>query len=654
VISKRVHRDQKTSSFDRLGRYVLEAKHEADAILWTRTAEYVVDLKSDSERDKVLYYRILNCESDVPAIAIAEVLATQAENTRTKIDKTYHCVISFPEGEHPTRVQLEDIEDQLCEALGFGEYQRISAVHQDTDNIHLHIAINKIHPKTFKAFEPYYDYSIRDKVCREMELRHSLLVDNGISKDVKQVSGEHVNPHTGHQTLLGWIEENIKKDLLLAAKQATSWQELHDVFSGYGLVIKPRGAGLTIRTQDGKEGTKASSVDNALSFKSLTDRLGVYQAYEIAKEKHDLPQVVYKKSFSKNNLLANALYDSYQFEKQAVKQEKAQLRARSIDEHAVFRDELRHWYALERTKIKQANLKPSERREASLTLRAFRQAALNDQKKTESFQQKTIATQYRTLIWEQFLRSKAENGDTNALSVLRQRKKTQERFKHELLTAEHLDLAKQVVYSHLKPVARKNGDLIYYVKDGGSVIDEKQFVCVTRQSVGASFLALSIASERFENQPLDVQGSDEFKKEVVHLAAQYNLKVIFKNPVLELDRVRLSENKNQRNASDSKLNHALQAFVTKRNLMRERMNNLKVHRVWTEHETGSFIYQGRRTLADDSQAVLLETPDAMVVKLVASESECQGLKVGQTVYLESLPWQQSFSQHPGQAQGWSH
>ncbi len=57
-------------------------------------------------------------------------------------------MVSFREGERPTREQLADIEDRLCGALGFAEHQRVSAVHQNTDNWHMHIAINKVHPRT--------------------------------------------------------------------------------------------------------------------------------------------------------------------------------------------------------------------------------------------------------------------------------------------------------------------------------------------------------------------------------------------------------------------------------------------------------------------------------------------------------------------------
>ncbi len=38
--------------------------------------------------------------------------------------------------------------------MGYADHQRVSAVHYDTDNVHIHIAINKIHPQIPTTFIP--------------------------------------------------------------------------------------------------------------------------------------------------------------------------------------------------------------------------------------------------------------------------------------------------------------------------------------------------------------------------------------------------------------------------------------------------------------------------------------------------------------------
>jgi len=77
--------------------------------------EYMLDTQNKNER--VESVRITNCLSDTPQWAIQEVMATQAKNTRAKTDKTYHMIISFPEGETPSKEVLNAIEDRICDGI---------------------------------------------------------------------------------------------------------------------------------------------------------------------------------------------------------------------------------------------------------------------------------------------------------------------------------------------------------------------------------------------------------------------------------------------------------------------------------------------------------------------------------------------------------
>jgi Relaxase/Mobilisation nuclease domain len=175
-----IERDKKKSgkapksSYKRLAHYIVAAKSEQDEILWQRTAEYIMAMRETTDGEKVLWTRLTNCDAEIPLLAIAEIEATQAQNTRSKADKTYHMVVSFRENENPTRAQIEAIEDAICEGLGFVGHQRISAVHQDTDNLHLHIAVNKVHPQRLTVHEPYYPYLKIDSLCKQLEREHGL------------------------------------------------------------------------------------------------------------------------------------------------------------------------------------------------------------------------------------------------------------------------------------------------------------------------------------------------------------------------------------------------------------------------------------------------------------------------------------------------
>ena len=48
--------------------------------------------------------------------------------------------------------------ENLVDTLGFSEHQYIAARHNDKDHEHVHVAINKIHPETFRIHSPAWDH----------------------------------------------------------------------------------------------------------------------------------------------------------------------------------------------------------------------------------------------------------------------------------------------------------------------------------------------------------------------------------------------------------------------------------------------------------------------------------------------------------------
>jgi Relaxase/Mobilisation nuclease domain/Large polyvalent protein-associated domain 7 len=534
MIPKVVEREKsEVSDFSMLGRYILDAKSNEAAVLWTRTAEYIMDTEGDGE--KLAWYRITHCESDVPAMAIAEILVTQSENTRTRSDKTYHLVISFREGESPTREQLEDIEDTICAGLGLGEHQRISAVHQNTENLHLHIAINKIHPRNFRIIEPYYPYLKLDRLCQELEIKHGLEQDNRIGQGQGKGKASEMEAHTGEQSLLSWIQEHLGESLKHIQETGQSWQDVHALLAEHDLVMKPRGAGLVIVTADGKQGVKASAVDRGLSFKSLTDRFGEYQPPPQAKmeQKGQTAQNgnLYQRGPRERHPGANSLWIQYQTEKEATFRAKANALQFLKGEQQQNSQKLKAWYREQRASVK-ANPKLSLKSKRALyqDLSQAMRADFVQQKKQNAELRQGIQSQFPALQWDQWLVQKAEQGNSQALAVLRSRQQTRKRLAQALLTAENVDAAKHIILPHLKPITRKNGEVCYRLKDGGRVEDTANAVHVPEVTEASALLALTLASERFSGKALVVEGTTEFKVKVAEMAVVKDLNIRFADP----------------------------------------------------------------------------------------------------------------------------
>lgn len=546
MIPKVVEREKAdVSDFAMLGRYILDAKTNEAEVLWTRTADYVMDTAGDGE--KLAWYRITHCESELPAMAIAEVLVTQSENTRTRADKTYHLVVSFREEESPTREQLEDIEDTLCIGLGLGEHQRISAVHQNTENLHLHIAINKIHPRTFRMMEPYYPYLKLDKLCQQLEIKHGLEKDNRIGQGQGKGKASEMEAHTGEQSLLSWIQEYLVDALKQVQTTGQGWQDLHAVLAEHDLVIKPRGAGLVIASADGQIGVKASAVDRTLSYKSLTDRFGEYQSPQQALSEEKGQTTQYGKSYQhgprERHPGANSLWVQYQAEKDKLFQQKMEgLQALKVEQQQKHQ-QLRDRYREQRVRVKaNQNLSPKAKRGLYQVSAAMKSDMIQQKQKNVEARQ-AIQAQYAAPGWDQWLIQKAEQGNSEALAVLRSRQQTRKRLAQALLTAENVEAAQHLILPHLKPFARKNGDVCYLLKDGGRVEDTSQAVYVPDVTEASALLALSLAQERFTGKALIVEGSTAFKVKVAEMAVIKGLNVRFADPEMEKTRERLEKSR---------------------------------------------------------------------------------------------------------------
>jgi hypothetical protein len=166
--------------------------------------KYITDDQAKNVR--VGYQSVTNCHTDRPDMASIEVINTQLQNTRSGADKTYHLIVSFRPGEQIDDATLKAIEARLCEGLGFGEHQRVSAVHHDTDNLHIHIAINKIHPTRYTILEPFNAYHTLGQLCQKIESDYGLERDNHQGKRlVSESLAQDMERHAGVESLQGWI-----------------------------------------------------------------------------------------------------------------------------------------------------------------------------------------------------------------------------------------------------------------------------------------------------------------------------------------------------------------------------------------------------------------------------------------------------------------
>ncbi|HAG7328171.1 TPA: conjugal transfer protein TraI [Escherichia coli] len=611
MIAHRINRERKASSPARLIKYMVAAKGGIDPTSWERTADYILDsANGTTEGEKVASYRVTNCGTDDPADAAILIQATQAANTRSKAEKTYHFVYSFPPGEQPDLETLHAIEDELCAAIGLDEHQRVSAVHIDTDNLHVHVAINKVHPTGLQNIEPYYDQFRLMEACERLEVEHGLqrtfhgleakqrhqnrdiellpekapeqrdslfrehlrnAYDLSISEppEAKTLNGLRKLSDTRLQKQSADKAEPVRigakvasveaqsgietltgyaaRELAPAMRKATSWQELHDAAAEHGLEVRQRGAGLVIGEPDLGIWAKASNVGRDLSMKTLTDRLGLFQPSERQAEAKANRKRYEPRPRRPDNPTTAGLFNQYQRERQAAILARRQGLDQIKRESAAFNAQVRQWSQTERMLLKVAGKGPTKRLMYG-TIKQQADASRQKNRQSADARRQALFKQTTMPTWADWLTQQAERGNAEALAVLRDREERIRRWNGELLTADRADKAKAVVLDKLKPKARKDGTMTYSTIDGGMVIDRKTHVQAQKATTGAALVALELASKRFEGQALIVEGTDEFRLEVAQLAGMHGLKVTFTDPAMEQMRRETVEHKEMKKA----------------------------------------------------------------------------------------------------------
>jgi hypothetical protein len=539
VIAKRILAPNGGAGYQRLSGYVLNVRPEhrvsTDPASWTRLGAYILDTTHEGE--KVAWARAVNCGHDDPGWAVKHILATQQRNTRSKSDKSYHLVVSFPEGERPTRAQIEDIEDRLCEALGFGDHQRVSAVHQNTDNWHLHVAINKVHPATFRNVTPVRDHYRLQAACAELEIRHGLTrephtIDPEQSR-ANRARGRAADFEARHggQSFLAWVQAHAGAALVAARDAGTGWQAVHQVAASFDLAVKRRGAGLVIsHRSDLRLHAKASDVDRVLSLKAMEDRLGPFEPP--GQQTQAAPaQTRYERPAASGDL-----YEAFKREREAAIREREAAIRRLRLQHRAYADELAAWYR-QRMRLEHAQgLKGALRRDGFQHIAGERQKDRTARIAREREERRQVAAAHPVPNWQGYLEAEAANGNEAALAALRSRQRRTQRLGDEILTAADAGQARHIVLQHLRPAIRRDGRVIYRVTDGGMVSDEAARVRVPQLTTAAAFLALSLAADRFGARPLVVNGTEAFRSQLVSVAGIEGLSVTFADPALERQR----------------------------------------------------------------------------------------------------------------------
>jgi hypothetical protein len=434
-------------------------------------------------------------------------------------------------------------------------------VHADTDNLHLHVAINKIHPKHLTIHNPYRDYQALAAACQRLELAHGLVPTNHEAINLGTHSAALDMEHAaGMESLLGWIRRECLEEL----RAAGNWQALHQVLGQSGLVLREQGNGFIVSDQEGRA-VKASSIARDLSKAQLEKRLGPFEA-EVKQQVQAARGVRTVRTYGPRPMPAKGrgeegqgsteeLYQRYQAEqdrnRQARNQIRRALRQQKQDQLSQAKEKARARRGVIRGLDCGSLAKRVLYHQSGASLRENMQAIYGQHRE----QRKSLLAPVKPVAWFDWLAARAVLNDREALAALRRRRHRAQRKANCLLGSLQQGRGEAGVEAarledgsgefpgipgmKIDGVTRQ-GTIIY--ADGESAIRDSGNRLEVSEGIKQEGLeiALATAIKRF-GRHIAIEGDAAFRDRVLHTASALKLDIAFTDRTRQAQTPRLQD-----------------------------------------------------------------------------------------------------------------
>lgn len=270
--------------FERLVEYMNRTENLAESQLISIDARGESRVSVDGV---VSQHNLLSFES-----AASEMSSVAMQNDRIK-DPVYHFILSWQEDENPTDDQIFASAKYALRRMNMGLHQYVASIHRDTDNVHVHVAANRVHPMTFTAVNIFNDADKLQRACRELEQKYNFKVDNG--SWVRDADNQIVRAKRGYkkaprgaatlehfadrESLYTYAVMHCRKDInAMFRDKSTTWERMHDVFDRAGLKLERRGEGMIVRDRFNPQQTpiKASRLHTSMTLSRLEPKVGAF------------------------------------------------------------------------------------------------------------------------------------------------------------------------------------------------------------------------------------------------------------------------------------------------------------------------------------------------------------------------------------------
>jgi Relaxase/Mobilisation nuclease domain/Large polyvalent protein-associated domain 7 len=251
--------------------------------------DYIAGPDAGGDGEKVEHRGALNLLNIDHDSQVHEVIDL-AETAKRSPQPVQHWVLSWRENEQPTLAQADEAVRMFLDEMGLGDHQTIYALHRNTDTWHVHIAVNRVHPKSEKlvTVNRGFDHEVAHRAIARIEQRqgwervqHGLYVarpDGSIERARARGEGERqpsarardFEERAGERS----AERMAVDDAAPIIRRARDWSELHAALAAKGMRFERKGSGALLWI--GEQPVKASAAGRDCSMAALQKRLGEF------------------------------------------------------------------------------------------------------------------------------------------------------------------------------------------------------------------------------------------------------------------------------------------------------------------------------------------------------------------------------------------
>jgi len=506
-----------------------------------------------------------------PNTAATEMEALATENRRCK-DPVFHLILSWREMENPSNAQADEAAGIALRELGLEDCQALWVLQRDTENPHVHIVVNRIHPETHKSITPAngWTYKAVEKAARKIELTQGWEIEqNGFyvvtedgeivekSKSGKRSISQNAKDSEVHTAIKS--AERLSQEIAVPIiRTAKSWHELHKNLAAQGIAFERKGSGAILWV--GEKAVKASTAGRDISLSKLCERLGAYEARSAdvaVAERQQEPIEKVERSGVKSD------WERYTKVRTQYYKDKSETYASLVARHKKDRAELREIQKEERARVFAGSWKG---RGALLNRQRSVMAAKHQGEKLNLIDiQKKEIEQFRQVFPRRFVNFKKwlEQGNDERAPILNYRYPNQGAIR----AAIDGSVAPLEADLRLFKAKASNKGGVAYSPEGrqeAGFIDYGKRIILSEKSGDAEILAaLQLANQKWG--AADIQGSEAYKKKCIELAATHNLRI--SNPDLA-----------QQVEEKRKENTCIEEVMNKKDIFRETEKKLNAQR----------------------------------------------------------------------------